>query len=148
MVVGISSVTTQAQQLIIAQDESAVAAQKAYNIANETKMITDLIKEIANQTNLLGLNAAIEAARAGEQGKGFTVVSEEVRKLAVKSTNAVGNIEKSLKEMGNIVNEILHNIENMNMLTQSQAASTEEINASVEEIDSMAEDLINYAKKR
>jgi methyl-accepting chemotaxis protein len=50
--------------------------------------------------------------------------------------------------MSDIVKEILQNIENMNSLTQSQAASTEEINASVEEIDSMAEDLIAYANKK
>jgi len=147
MVSGINSVTNQAQQLTVAQEESTSAAQKAHDTANETKKITNLIKEIANQTNLLGLNAAIEAARAGEHGKGFNIVSGEIRKLAVNSAKAVGNIEKSLNEMGNIVDMILHNIKNMNVLTQSQAAMTEEVNASVEEIYSMAESLIAFAKK-
>ena len=148
MVQGVTAINQQAQDVAHMQEESSAAAWKLQEVANETKTISDFIRSIADETNLLGLNASIEAARAGEQGKGFGVVAEHVRKLANNSKEATGNIEQSLHHMDQTIQQILKQMNQLLDLVQSQAALTEEVNASVEEINVMGEHIIDFTRNQ
>lgn len=116
-------------------------------VSGKINEVMDFIKEIADETRLLGLNAAIEAARAGDAGLGFGVVAQEIRKLSGDSKQTVGKI----KEFTTIIQESVNKTVAMGNATsttvEQQAAAIEEVTASIEEVTSMAENLYTLANE-
>jgi methyl-accepting chemotaxis protein len=99
------------QDLSQSVDHSAQTIQTLENEANSIVSVLDVIKGIAEQTNLLALNAAIEAARAGEQGRGFAVVADEVRTLASRTQESTEDINKMISSLQNGVKNAVQSME-------------------------------------
>nr|WP_269140350.1 methyl-accepting chemotaxis protein [Pectinatus haikarae] len=143
----VGSIAESAQRMTSAQQTTIGMVKKTNQSVEVAQGITLLIKGLADQTNLLGLNAAIEAARAGQEGRGFQVVAEEIRKLAGESTEAVGKVDSSLNEMVISAKSISEQVHSMDEYIQVQAATTQEVNASVEEINSMFQSILSLVRE-
>lgn len=134
-----ASINTSEQQLNQHIEEIQHSAREIFSILES-------IKSIADQTKMLGLNAAIEAARAGDAGKGFGVVAEEIRKLSESSkqtAQGIGNFTRIIEEKIRIASESSRTTV---QASEEQAAASQEISASVEELLAIANKLNDLAE--
>ncbi len=150
------------EKIVASSEKTGKIITSLANKTDQIGSIAQVIDDIADQTNLLALNAAIEAARAGEQGRGFAVVADEVRKLAERTTKATKEIAETIKavqveakeadssmseageaithgirlndEVEGVLNSILDGTEHVSMQINQVAAASEELSSASEEI--------------
>lgn len=142
----IEELAASAAQIYSNEQKLNAALKEVYNFSDEINTVSVLIKQIAEKTNMLGLNAAIEAARAGEMGRGFSVVANEIRKLSEQTKTSVPKIKELTDNIKNKVNEADMMSETSLRASEEQSAATQEITASIEEMSSLAEDLNRVSK--
>jgi len=120
-------------------NEIARDAKQLNEKSVEIRMIVDTIQKVSRQTNLLALNAAIEAARAGEHGKGFSVVADEVKKLAEESSISANQINE-------IINEIIGSIEEINNTVETNGQSIGKVETLIKKAENSFGDIDNSAR--
>lgn len=142
----VEQLTASSQEVAATSHETANIAKIANQKVKNTTDILDIIRRVAQQTNLLGLNAAIEAARVGEYGRGFSVVADEVRKLAVESQRSASDINSMLGGFRNAVEQVLKNVEQSHAITQEQAKATQEIASMLDGLQGIGNKLMSMTK--
>lgn len=143
----VEELAASSQELAATSHETAEIAKSASREVDSTTEILAIIQRVAQQTNLLGLNAAIEAARAGEHGRGFSVVAEEVRKLADESNNSARDINDMLQKFRNSVERVSGNVQQSNIICQEQAKANQEMAQTLERLRDVGRQLIEITKR-
>ena len=144
-------VNSSVQEIASGAESLAQAGEKLTVMANDTKEnvkktddIIQMIREIADQTKLLGLNAALEAARAGDNGRGFAVVAEEIRRLSEQSNTSAKQVNHILLEIAESINLINDETQSTGAISQEQSSATEQIAATMEQLISQIEALNEF----
>ena len=141
-------------------DQALTSVAELESGSRQIEEILSVINDIADQTNLLALNAAIEAARAGEAGKGFAVVADEVRRLAERSTQSTSEIAAIIEGLGQSINQTVHAVESNGRLVDEGvnlavgaekilkeiASGADTVDASVNDLETLIERLSQRSK--
>ncbi|MDZ5472827.1 methyl-accepting chemotaxis protein [Bacillus sp. 31A1R] len=143
----VSDISKGADELSVTSNTLLEQSNKASLEVKSTDEVLKFIKKIADQTNLLGLNASIEAARAGEFGSGFGVVASEIRKLSNETVASTEKIKGTLTNIQTSMSEISKLVERVVLIGNKQATSTVEISEYIDEIEKMSKVLNQYASE-
>jgi transcriptional regulator of acetoin/glycerol metabolism len=139
-------ISAQTQEIAASSRMLTEVARESQTRAKQTDQVLGLIRNIASQTNLLGLNAAIEAARVGEQGRGFGVVAEEIRKLAGTSAQSINEISSIIAAIRKDSEVTYHQISEMQSAIGQIAEAVNQIAATTQQVTQNAAQLDKIAE--
>lgn len=147
LVDSVQHVAAHSEQLSSTTEEILNNSRQAVQDSGNVTQVATFIREISEQTNLLGLNAAIEAARVGEAGAGFGVVAKEIRKLSVDTKQATTRIEESLKTVQESIRHMETEIGDITVTSHEQAKLVTEFMETIDQLNDTSHQLKVFMQK-
>ena len=141
------SIEEGSQRLVEVYDELFRLSETLSGYIQETDSVLKVIENFARQTNLLGLNASVEAARAGSAGKGFGVIANETRRLAVSTSGSAKKIEEIFERIKAASNNQTSVVDSINHIVTAQREAIKSVHELVKALDSSVEVLVESAQK-
>jgi len=136
----ISETINDIHNIAVVVENAAISIRQLDQESEQVANVVQIIREIADQTNLLALNAAIEAARAGEQGRGFAVVADEVRKLAERTAQSTLTIEATISKMRGHAHSATSQMQNVETLVTTGKERADQADQAIREIGQATQD--------
>lgn len=140
----VQNVAAQSEELSATTAQILDNSRQTVEESKQVNKVAGFIREISEQTNLLGLNAAIEAARVGEQGAGFGVVASEVRKLSVNTKEATKTIEDSLALVQRSIRQMEQEIEAIAASSAAQAELVTQFSDVIERLNETSGEMTRF----
>lgn len=141
------------EQVSAEAEEMAATGEELNSISEETKQkvdqseeIVNFVKEIAEEINMIGLNASIEAARVGEEGRGFAVVADEVQRLASNTSDSISEMENMFQKMKDVIQESYEATSQISKISEEQAEKLVNINEKVHQLSDLGKDVVELAE--
>ncbi|OEF95841.1 sugar diacid recognition domain-containing protein [Desulfuribacillus alkaliarsenatis] len=146
-VAAIEEITASSEELASTSETVATSAVQATNYVQNTNNILDLLAKVAQQTKMLGLNAAIEASRAGEYGRSFLVVAKEVSKLAEDSRNSSEEIVQILGTLKDVIERVSNDIQQTSVIANEQSKALQDIARLADSVQDVVTSLKDIAEQ-
>ena len=141
----LENISAEAEEMSATGQELNSISENVKNKVQKSTEIIELIEQVAEDINMIGLNAKIEAARLGDEGRGFGVVAEEVQRLANSTSSSVDDIDKSLKSLISATNNLAEAANQVSQISTDQAEKLMDMNEKIENMVKLSSDVVDMA---
>ncbi|MDI3548467.1 MAG: hypothetical protein PWR10_2119 [Halanaerobiales bacterium] len=142
----LEEISAEAEEIAATGEELNSISDETNDKVKKSEEIVSMVQQISEDINIIGLNAMIEAARVGEKGRGFTVVANEVQRLANNAAESIKNVEKIFNDIKDVTGQLYEAAVQISQVTTSQAEKLIELNEKVKQLTDLGNEVVNLAE--